>query len=585
MKKIISRILGNYLYSGLDKEGNVDVLRYHVTINALNAFGSLALAYFSIKRLIEGNLIFASLDAVVAFVLIVNIIYLRSTKRHQISGFVTSFIIMFFFLLLFAHGSASKSGAAWSFLAPLFVTSMVGRKLGSIMMIVYYVLSLLIVSVLSDTLLYKAHYEHDYLIVHFIELFLVSVLGYIIESVRDNTQQRLIKSNIEREEFSEALRQSQKLESLGQLAGGIAHDINNMMTIVSGYSEILHKKLKSSNPDQAKFAETIYKTSKRTSDLTGKLLAFARKGKYEERELDFHDLIMETVQMAERTIDPRIKISCEFNAIKYYVAGDKTLLENALLNLILNARDAMPEGGSLTIETDNCVGLPLSILRAKETRKREKTVYIVCRVIDTGIGIDESVKAKLFEPFFTTKEIGKGSGLGLASVYGTMKSHNGIISVDSTPGVGSVFSIYIPVLNVKPTAVVPQENRRESAPQKIRILVVEDEEIIRELLNEILTMHGYVCHFCANGQEAVAYYTVNSHNVDVILLDMLMPIMDGYTCFRLLCKINPQVKVIVMSGYSIDSDAQKMIDEGALGFVQKPFTEETLTATLVKAVS
>jgi signal transduction histidine kinase len=569
MKKRLINLFNLFLYSGLDKTGNIDVIRYHVTINVLNAFGSSFLLYFSVKRFLEGYIVMSIMDLIIGLVLILNIIFLRLTKKHFLSGLITSMVIMLFFVFLFANGSVNRSGSTWSFLAPLFVSSMVGRRSGSIMMAIYFFLSLSIVTIFSSLPFYRANYDLEYLIVHFSVLFLVSMLGYIVESVRDNTQKRLIDSNLEKERVTEALRQSQKLESLGQLAGGVAHDINNMMCVVSGYSELLLTKLKHYGQGDAHYAETILQTSKRTSDLTAKLLAFARKGKYEVRDIDFNNLILETVRLVERTIDPRITIEMNLQADDCYVSGDKSQLENALLNLILNARDAMPNGGKLTINTSNIFS----------TAK-----LLVCNVADTGIGMNDDIKKRLFEPFFTTKELGKGSGLGLASVYGTLKSHNGSIEVQSEKEKGSVFTLYLPVVDsVKKTDPLSRTEIMKVSV-KAKILVVEDEMVIRELLLEFLESNGFVVFLCANGAEAVSYYVEHGKDIDLVLLDMIMPVMDGYASFRELRKIDENVKVIVMSGYSIDSDAQKMLDEGALAFIQKPFTEEALVTAIRNVV-
>ncbi len=573
----------NFLYSGLEDDTSIDIIRYHVTINSLCISGLCFLVYFAIQRYSEGNMAIAFADITMAAILFSTIIFLRVTNNYKTSGLIVCVLIALFFTFLFVNGSSEDTGASWGFLLPLFVCSTVGKKMGAIITTTFLILNLSMATIFSFTPVYKANYSTEFIIVHFSVLFLASILAYIVESVRDATQNKLIATITEKEKLNEALLQSQKLEAIGQLAGGIAHDINNMMCVVSGYSELIKKKMVEIDPLHEGYADSIHKTAQRTADLTNKLLAFARKGKYEVHNIDINSIVIETATILKRTINPKITIIEKLYPRQCWILGDRGQVHNAILNLCLNARDAMPDGGTLTISTNiTNSDIPSDIVSITDKIRYMPKEWVVCTIEDTGTGMDDNTKARLFEPFFTTKERGKGTGLGLASAYGTMKAHSGAITVKSQKGVGSQFMLYFPLTEV--TAEPVQSEKRASHAKNGSVLIIDDEMAIRELLIEMLTGRGFNCHACGTGSEAIKYYEANKCNTDLILLDIIMPDIDGKDCYEQLKKIGGDPRVIVMSGYSIDGVAQEMLDNGASAFIQKPFTEENLLDAIDKTM-
>ncbi len=585
--QLIKNILFDYLTGGTGTIQNPETSRYFITINSLNAFGVIVCSYFAIKRLLTGDLIIGTLDGIMAILFTASIIYMRITRAYRISGMFTSFIVSVFYCFLFANGSQSYSGALWSFLIPFFISSMIGKKMGAIYSIGFFFVNLSISTLFSETIIYMADYDKDFLLVYFIVFFLISVLAYIVESVRDKTQQRLIESNLQREQIEEQLHQSQRMESIGQLAGGIAHEFNNMLNVISGYSELLMDKFDNPNQEGAKMVTAIHNVSIRAADLTSKLLAFARKGKYVPIEMDLNSAIKETIEMLEHTIDRRIRISSNLTSESCIIMGDRTQIGNMILNIALNARDAMPYGGMMKFLTEihsiyeiwNS-GIPLKQMKPGR--------YIKVTIEDDGIGMDSSIKEKIFEPFFTTKPPGKGTGLGLASVYGIVQSHGGCIEVESKKEAGTTFRLFFPsIVNKSHEGKVG--NISDSKPVFRQgtgnILVVDDELILREMLSSALKSMGYKTQLCRDGLDAINYFTTNADQINLVLLDIVMPGLDGLECFRALKKIRNNVKVVVMSGFSIDGNAQKMLDEGALAFIHKPFNNRDLNAVIYKIMT
>ncbi|OGJ95244.1 MAG: hypothetical protein A2350_14715 [Candidatus Raymondbacteria bacterium RifOxyB12_full_50_8] len=388
------------------------------------------------------------------------------------------------------------------------------------------------------------------------------------------------KTEEERGQLENQLRQSQKMEAIGQLAGGIAHDFNNMLAGISGFGDLLRTKFGKENPIVEKYANSIVSTAGRASDLTSKLLAFSRKGKFELVLLDVHETITEVVKILERTIEKNITITQKFRARPSTLLGDPSQVQNAILNLAVNARDAMPKGGELNIATD-VITIDERFI-AQRAYKINLGKYIRISISDTGMGMNEEVKARLFEPFFTTKAVGKGTGLGLASVYGTAKSHDGFVDVFSEIGKGSTFSVFLPLTE-------SQVSRNETLDASIEtgtghILVVDDEDVVREMLSEILKELGYEVSTAANGEEAVVLYREQGVNIDLVILDVIMPKMGGPECLKELRKINPNVKAVISSGYALDAQTQELSAEGISGYLQKPFTIVRISQVILEAL-
>ena len=371
--------------------------------------------------------------------------------------------------------------------------------------------------------------------------------------------------------------QSQKMEAIGQLAGGIAHDFNNMLAGISGYSQLIKKRCVANNPQLEQYVDAIIAGSKRAADLTSQLLAYARKGKFQMVTVDVHKAIYDLMQLLFHTIDRRIKITLHLQALSFAITGDPTQIQNALLNLALNARDAMPEGGEITITTQN------QLLREETVRTHQNKKYtilpgsyLVISVSDSGLGMDADTRAKLFQPFFTTKDVGKGTGLGLASVYGCVKSHAGYIEVDSEVNKGATFHIYLPLTDECPTDQTDDAIVTVPAKGQGTIMVVDDEDIIRTVCKEALLENGYRVVTCSNGAEAVDYFRTHATEVDLVVLDLIMPIMGGYDCLRHLKDIRQDIRVVISTGYNLNEDTQQIVLRGINGFLKKPFDSDAL---------
>ncbi len=381
--------------------------------------------------------------------------------------------------------------------------------------------------------------------------------------------------------FKEQLRQVEKMEAVGQLAGGIAHDFNNQLAGIMGYADILKEEVQN-NATALEYADAIMKSTQRAADLTSQLLAFSRKGNYLTVPVDLHKAIIDVITLLKHSIDKRISIHQELNAISANTMGDPTQLQNAILNLGLNARDAMKMGGILKFTTENIFIDEVYANTCKFVI--DPGQYVMLSVSDTGEGMDEETQKRIFEPFFTTKEQGKGTGMGLAAVYGTVKSHKGAIQVQSNPEEGSVFSIYLPLVREKRLDSETKTIPIESSLQDAHILFVDDEETVCEAISQILTLSGFKLTTKKNGKEALEFYKLNWPNIDLVILDMVMPEMGGKETFIAMREINPDVLAFLSSGYSINGEAQSILDEGVKGFLQKPYRKNDLLAKIAEVL-
>jgi PAS domain S-box-containing protein len=388
--------------------------------------------------------------------------------------------------------------------------------------------------------------------------------------MRDITERK--QAEEERMRLENQLNHSRKMEAIGQLAGGIAHDFNNMLSGITGYAEVikqhnLRKDGTAIDPQLDANISVILRAADRAGDLTMKLLAFSRQGKYQVIAVDLHIIIKEVLDLLAPTIDRRIVIEKRFDAQPSLTMGDPTQLENAVLNLAMNACDAMPAGGTLTFQTST-VALDESFVRMRGYHM-DPGQYLLLVVSDSGVGMSASMLQRLFEPFFSTKEPGKGTGLGLASVYGTVKSHQGAIDVESGVGEGTTFRVYLPLFRGEPRTIPQPTGDIEKGSGCI--MVVDDEEIVRTILGKMLEELGYTVITCNNGGEAVSTYSKQWREISLVVLDMNMPIMSGTDCFYALQKINPSVKIVISTGYTVQTEAQKLISESTVGLIQKPF--------------
>ncbi len=381
--------------------------------------------------------------------------------------------------------------------------------------------------------------------------------------------------------MEDKLRQSEKMDAIGQLAGGIAHDFNNQLSGILGYAEVLREEA-SNNPELVRYTDNILLGVKRASDLTSQLLAFSRKGKYLHTTVDVHRVIFEAVNLLQHSVDKKIVIHQELKANPSTTIGDPTQLQNAILNLAINSRDAMPEGGKLILATEVltlgeqcCKDLSCEITPGD---------YLKLSVADSGTGIEQGIVHRIFEPFFTTKGQGKGTGMGLAAVYGTVRNHGGTITVTSQPGEGSRFELYLPLVQAGQDDRLG-DHQQQSISGSAHLLLVEDEEMIRDVATHMLEKLGYTVTVCVDGAQAVERYREMWRSIDLVILDVIMPNMDGEQTFLAMREINPEVLVLISSGYSMEGQARNIIDKGAKGFIQKPYRKGELSMVVSNLLS
>jgi CheY-like chemotaxis protein len=350
-----------------------------------------------------------------------------------------------------------------------------------------------------------------------------------------------------------------------------------MLGAIMGSAELLLIHLK--KDDLLKnYGETILSASEKAAELTHKLLAFSRKGKIKNEPVDVHKSIDNVITLLQRSIDRRIEIVFSKKAEQSIVMGDNTLIENAILNIGINSRDAMHEGGIIRIITDNI------FLDAKFCEispfKLNPGNYIEIKILDNGSGIPKDIQKKIFEPFFTTKEQGKGTGLGLSAVYGTVKEHSGMIKLESEVGEGTAFTILLPVVEDECETGISDE--RYTYKGEGMVLIVDDEKLIRESAANLLENMCYNVLTAENGKEGIEIFTKNRESISLVILDMIMPKMGGKETFLKLREINPSLTVILSSGYARDKAVQELLDSGAAGFIQKPYRSSELAYILME---
>jgi PAS domain S-box-containing protein len=380
--------------------------------------------------------------------------------------------------------------------------------------------------------------------------------------VRDITERKGIEE--ERRNLQEQLFQSQKLEALGTLAGGIAHDFNNLLASILGYASLAKTDLNPDNPVY-QHVDIVETASLRASELTQQLLAFAKGGKYDAKPTDVNAIVREVVALLSRLIEKNITIVLSADSNLRHAVCDAGQIQQAILNICLNGRDAMPRGGTLTVRTEN---VRLEMKDVQSLVDVPPGDYVRISISDTGMGMDRETRERLFEPFFTTKE--KGTGLGLALAYGTIKKHGGFIRVFSEPDKGSTFEVNL-LACMNDEARVKKKDILGLRRGAETILVVDDEPTVRQLARDVLNRYGYRVLTAGGGEEAIDAFRQRSAEIDAVILDMVMPAMEGREVFRSLKEIKPGVKVIVSSGYGHNRDADDLIEQGARSFVQKPF--------------
>ncbi len=368
------------------------------------------------------------------------------------------------------------------------------------------------------------------------------------------------------------LQQAQRMEALGTLGGGIAHDFNNLLMGIQGRTSLMIMDVDSSHP-HLEHLKGIEEYIKSAADLTKQLLGFARGGKYEVKPTDINELIKRTSGMFGRT-KKEIKIHGKYQKDLWTLEADQGQIEQVLMNLYVNAWQAMPGGGDLYLQTEN-VTLDENYLKPFHI---EPGRYVKISLTDTGVGMDEDVQQRIFDPFFTTKEMGRGTGLGLASAYGIIKNHSGFIDVSSKKEVGSTFTIYLPASEKE--IIEEKELSKEALKGSEAVLLVDDEDMIIEVGEQLLIKLGYKVFVARDGKEAIEIFKENKDQIDMVIVDMIMPGMGGGETFDRLKEIKPDIKVLLSSGYSIDGQATEILERGCDGFIHKPFDMKQLSGKL-----
>jgi PAS domain S-box-containing protein len=394
----------------------------------------------------------------------------------------------------------------------------------------------------------------------------------MVGGMRDLTEQKKMEAQYLR---------AQRMESIGTLAGGIAHDLNNILAPIMMSVELL-KLEAGDDPRRRKILDAIHVSSRRGADLVRQVLSFARGLDGERSVLRLGPVVADLEAIISETFPRAIRIVTQVPADLWPVMGDPTQLHQVLLNLTVNARDAMPHGGSLTVTAANVI---IDDLYAGTSREAKAGSHVLLQVSDTGLGIPPEVRERIFEPFFTTKEFGKGSGIGLTTVHTIIKSHNGFMKVESEVGHGTTFKIYLPAEPDLPAAeAAPAVPAKVDRGRNELVLVVDDEVSIRDITRQTLETYGYRVITASDGAEAVALYAQQAQDVAVVMTDMMMPFMDGTATIQVLTRINPSVKIIAASGLAVAENVAKAINAGAQDFLPKPFTAHTLRQLVRKVI-
>jgi PAS domain S-box-containing protein len=406
------------------------------------------------------------------------------------------------------------------------------------------------------------------------ELIDVSINASIIRDEAGQPLVRTVARDItEKKNLEAKVIHAQRIDSIGNLAGGVAHDFNNILTSILGSTSIMKRKMKHDD-HWYRFADIIETAARRGAALTRQLLTFARRGNVQFRPVLVNDIIEETLRLFERSIDKKISIEKDLIGEVCIISGDDGQLQQSLLNLLINARDAMPDGGTITVQSKK-KNIEEDPTGATEILKGD---YIAVSVMDTGIGMDKDIQQHIFEPFFTTKDRGKGTGLGLSVVYGVVNSHNGFITVQSEPMLGTQFTMHFPIL---PASENLRRSIRHSKLERgtEQILIVDDEKDVASVIGGMLENLGYHITIVDSGRKAISLFK-KKKRFDVVILDLNMPKMSGKETFEKLKKIDPKIPVIISTGYSDrDMDVSKW-RVAVNAFLQKPYPIEELSEAI-----
>jgi nitrogen-specific signal transduction histidine kinase/CheY-like chemotaxis protein len=376
--------------------------------------------------------------------------------------------------------------------------------------------------------------------------------------------------------LEEQLRQSQKFEAIGTLAGGIAHDFNNFLTVITSYCTLIERRIAENDPVR-QYLDNMISATERAAKLTSSLLAYSRKQTLAPRSVHLKDIIHKVGSLLERILGEDIELSLQLADEPLAVMADSLQIEQTLMNLAANARDAMPNGGVFQIAAER---LELDSEFVKLHGYGIPGQYALITVSDTGEGMDAESKGRIFEPFFTTKEVGKGTGLGLSMVYGTVKQHNGYINAYSEPGKGSTFRIYFPLTELDQTETVCRVESASLRGGSETILLVEDDAGIRKSLKELLEEDGYTIIDAVDGEDGIRRFKERQGEIQLLLLDVIMPKMNGLEVWETVKAISCGVKVIFMSGYTANILSAKGMHHGDVNLISKPVTINGLSAKI-----
>jgi signal transduction histidine kinase/CheY-like chemotaxis protein len=418
-----------------------------------------------------------------------------------------------------------------------------------------------------------------YLAIALIGCLLIEVVGRMERSLEQAVSETLRRQQAERDKANAEILslENKQLETIGRLAAGVAHDFNNNLTAVIGCSELLKDEL-TDNPSARELVEDVLTSARRAAELTRQLLAFSRKAQMVLVATDIHLLIEGAVALVRRSMNPRVEVVTKLTAENSIVLADATLLDNAILNLLVNAGDAMPNGGQLTVATTS-----YEIVEGHEPGQGlAPGKYLLVEVLDTGVGIESEILPNIFDPFFTTKSVGKGTGLGLAAVSGTIKAHSGSIAVESEAGCGTAFRILLPCSTAQEVNAKHESNvvTRGSG----EILLVDDDALVRRTAAATLRNLGYNVTTANDGLCAMEAFDAAPAKFDLIILDLRMPRMSGEETFRALRSRVPNIPVVLWSGFGAEQDVAMMLRNGAAGFVQKPYRVAELSLVVNDAI-
>jgi two-component system cell cycle sensor histidine kinase/response regulator CckA len=401
----------------------------------------------------------------------------------------------------------------------------------------------------------------------------IEISGSLVEIGGERLMLAIVRDVSERKQLEEQFRQAQKMEAVGRLAGGVAHDFNNLLTVILGYSDVINNQLAAEHPLRQE-VEQIRKAGERAAALTQQLLAFSRTQVLLPQVIDIREVVTDIHTMLRRVIGEDIDLLMVCDRETSRIKADRGQLEQVLMNLAVNARDAMPGGGKLTIETRNVV---FGEADAREQATAQPGSYVMIAVSDTGSGMNAETKTHIFEPFFTTKEKGKGTGLGLATVYGIVKQSGGFIGVSSEPGHGTAFRIYLPRVEEELDSIPrPLPTASESARGTETLLLLEDEEGVRRLAREVLVSHGYKVIEISGWQSALELAARHPGPIDMVLADAVMPETGGPEIVSRLSALRPGIKILSMSGGADDAVLRRSLTEAGVGVLQKPFAYDDL---------